>query len=382
MRLGLDCFLEREYKKLIGKRIGLVTNMTGVNKRLTPGIDLFHSHPDIHLTALYGPEHGIRGDAKEGEWVDSKTDPYTGIPVYSLYGHSKKPSYEMMKDVDVIVFDLQDIGSRYYTFIYTMAYMMEACAAYGIAFVVLDRPNPISGSVMEGNLVEADVRSFVGLYPIPNRHGMTIGELAQFFNEQFNIQCKLTVIQMEGWRRQMYYDETNLFWVAPSPNTTSLDMAILYPGTCLLEGTNVSEGRGTTKPFEYVGASFIDGYRLSKTLNEKKLPGVIARPLSFVPTYQKYKDEVCGGVQLHVEHYNQIHSLEIGLVLLETLAAMYPNDFQFVCDAKGSYFFDLLAGTKRLREMILKGETGTFLQECANALSRFSELREPYLLYR
>ena len=346
MKLGLDIFLENNFEQFKDKRVGLITNMTGVNEGLIPSIDLFHEHPGINLVALYGPEHGIRGDAKEGEKVESSVDPYTGVPVYSLYGTSKKPSKEMLDPVDVIVFDLQDIGARYYTFIYTMAYVMEACAEHGKQFVVLDRPNPITGTAMEGNLVEEDVRSFVGLYPIPNRHGMTVGELALLFKYEFGINCELTIVPMNGWRRHMYYDETGLFWVPPSPNTTGIDMSVLYPGTCLVEGTNLSEGRGTTKPFEYVGAPYIDGYRLAKRFNEKKLPGVLARPTSFIPTYQKHKDQVCEGIQLHVVDRHALHSLKTGLTLLETIAEMYPNEFMFLEDQSGRHFFDLLAGTK------------------------------------
>ncbi|MBO1005894.1 exo-beta-N-acetylmuramidase NamZ family protein [Pseudogracilibacillus auburnensis] len=382
MRLGLDLFLEKDYKKYIGKRIGLLTNMTGVNEKLIPTIDLFHDHPDIDLAALFGPEHGIRGDAKEGETVDSSVDPYTGVPVYSLYGASKKPSEEMMRDVDVIVFDLQDIGARYYTYIYSMAYVMEACAEFGKEFVVLDRPNPVSGLAMEGNLVEKEVRSFVGLYPIPNRHGMTVGELAQFFNHECAINCELTVVAMDGWKREMYYDETGLFWVSSSPNTTGLDMVVLYPGTCLVEGTNLSEGRGTTKPFEYIGAPYVDGYQLAKALNTQGLPGVIARPISFVPTYQKYNNEVCEGVQLHVVNRRKVYALKTGLTLLETVAEMYPSDFSFNEYQNGKYFFDLLAGTKQLREVVLKGTTERFLRDCEVELEQFEKQRMPYLLYK
>lgn len=277
MKLGVTVFLEDYIQKFQGQRIGLVTNMTGVDSSLIPTIDLFYEHSDIHLTALYGPEHGIRGDMKEGEKIESSIDPYTNLPVYSLYGEHRKPSKEMLDPVDVIVFDLQDIGARYYTYIYTMAYVMEACAENGKHFVVLDRPNPISGIATEGNLVEEDLRSFVGLYPIPNRHGMTVGEIAQLYKYEFGIKCELTVIPMEDWHRDMYFDETGLFWVPPSPNSTGIDMSILYPGTCLIEGTNLSEGRGTTKPFEYIGAPFIEGYRLAKAFNERNIPGILAR---------------------------------------------------------------------------------------------------------
>ncbi|WP_172799263.1 exo-beta-N-acetylmuramidase NamZ domain-containing protein [Bacillus sp. FJAT-29814] len=382
MKIGLDVFLEKYTQDYKGKRIGLVTNMTGVNQRLTPTIDLFHEHPDLQLTALYGPEHGIRGDAKEGEKVESSVDPYTNVPVYSLYGASKKPSKEMLDPVDVVFFDLQDIGARYYTYIYTMAYMMETCAEYGKQFVVLDRPNPISGAAVEGNFVEEAHRSFVGLYPIPNRHGLTVGEMALLYKHEFGIDCDLAVIPMEGWNRELYYDETGLFWVPPSPNTTGIDMAVLYPGTCLVEGTNLSEGRGTTRPFEYVGAPFIDGYRLARAFNGKMLPGVLARAVSFMPTYQKHKDTVCEGVQLHVTDRRALHSLRTGLTLLELIAEMYPNDFHFVFyEPTQRYMFNLLSGTDRLQNYILNGEGNVFLEQCEKHAEAFKIQRKPYLLY-
>lgn len=382
MRLGLDVFLEQHVHEFKGKRIGLVTNMTGVNHRLVPTIDLFHDHPDIRLTALYGPEHGIRGDAKEGEAVESATDPYTGLPVYSLYGKTKKPTPDMLELVDVVVFDLQDIGSRYYTFIYTMANVMEACGEQGKPFVVLDRPNPIGGISIEGNLLEGQYRSFVGMYPIPNRHGLTIGELALLYVHEFGISCEVTIIPMDGWRREMYFDHTGLFWVPPSPNTTGLDMCILYPGTCLIEGTNLSEGRGTTRPFEIVGAPYVDGYTLAKRFNERKVAGVLARPVSFVPTYQKYNNERCEGVQLHVENRKTVNALQAGLTLLETVAQLYPANFSFRESASGGKsFFDLLAGTDVLRRHILEGSTEEFLAQCEPQLERFRQQVKPYWLY-
>ncbi|WP_407271568.1 exo-beta-N-acetylmuramidase NamZ domain-containing protein [Radiobacillus sp. PE A8.2] len=382
MKLGLDVFLEKEFHSFKGKRIGLVTNMTGVNERLIPTIDLFFEHPDIQLTALYGPEHGIRGDAREGEQVESSVDSYTKLPVYSLYGKSKKPSKEMLDPVDVVVFDLQDIGSRYYTFIYTMAYVMKACEEYGKHFVVLDRPNPVSGLNTEGNLVEEDLRSFVGLLPIPNRHGMTIGELALLYKHEFDYDCELTVVPMQGWKRHMYFDETSLFWVPPSPNTTTIDMCALYPGTCLVEGTNLSEGRGTTKPFEQIGAPYINGNKLAKTINDKKISGIIARPTSFVPTYQKHKDEICSGIQLHVVDRKKLNALEVGVQVLETIAQIYPEDFSFIQHTNGKYFFDLLAGTKSLRSKIKNGTSSGFLDEIQKPLAEFNKRKEPYHLYK
>lgn len=383
MKLGLDVFLEKHSHLYKGKRIGLVTNLTGVNRNLVPTIDLFHEHPDLQLTALYGPEHGIRGDAKEGEEIASSTDPYTGLPVYSLYGDTKKPTPEMLEPVDVVVFDLQDIGSRYYTYIYTMAYVMEACGELGKDFVVLDRPNPIGGNAMEGNLLEPELKSFVGLFPIPNRHGLTIGELALLFKHEFGIQCNVTVIQMEGWARDMYFDQTGLFWVPPSPNSTGIDMSILYPGTCLVEGTNLSEGRGTTRPFEFIGAPYVDGYSLAKTYNQRKIPGVIARPISFVPNYQKHLGARCEGVQLHVVDRHILNSLKAGLILLETIAGLYPNDFAFrQASENGKSFFDLLAGTKDLREKVVNASTNEFLEVCESQLEKFRGQVKPYLLYQ
>ncbi|PAV30972.1 hypothetical protein CIL05_04460 [Virgibacillus profundi] len=382
MKLGLDIFLEEEYKQFKGKRIGLVTNMTGVNENLIPSIDLFHEHSGIQLTALYGPEHGIRGDAKEGEKVESVKDPYTGLPVFSLYGASRKPTGKMLESVDVVVFDLQDIGSRYYTFIYTMAYVMEACMEFGKHFVVLDRPNPIGGNKLEGNLVEKDVRSFVGLLPIPNRHGMTVAELALLFKGEFGYNCDLTVISMQGWSRDMYFDETGLFWVPPSPNTTTIDMTTLYPGTCLIEGTNLSEGRGTTRPFELVGAPFIDGQKLANTFNIKNIPGVLARPTSFIPTYQKHEGDICGGIQLHVTDRSVFNSVETGLLLIEIINELYPVDFTFLSNENDKYFFDLLAGTKYLRDYIVNGTLRKFLIKSHDQIEKFKKQREPYLLYK
>jgi uncharacterized protein YbbC (DUF1343 family) len=382
MKLGLDLFLETEYKEFQNQRIGLVTNMTGVDQRLNTTIDLFFEHSDIRLVALYGPEHGIRGNAKEGEKVTSSIDNNTKLPAYSLYGETRRPTKEMMENVDVIVFDMQDIGSRYYTYIYTMAYVMEACAQYNKKMIVLDRPNPIAGINMEGNLVEEDVRSFVGLLPIPNRHGMTIGELAWMFRHEFGYTCDLTVVPMKNWTRDMYYDETGLLWVPPSPNTTNLDMNLLYTGTCLFEGTNISEGRGTTRPFEWIGAPFIDGQKLAKHVNEKRLPGVLARPVTFSPTYQKYNGQVCEGVQLHIIDREQVHSLKTGITLLESIVELYPSDFQFVKNDHGKYFFDLLAGTKKLRTDIMNIQTDDFFEECNKQLIDFEKVKKQYHLYK
>ena len=383
MKVGLEVFLDRYVSEYKGKRIGLVTNMTGVNHQLVPTIDLFFQHPGINLVALYGPEHGLRGDAKEGEKVTSYQDPMTGLPVHSLYSTTRKPSKEMLEEVDVIFFDLQDIGSRYYTFLYTMANVMEACGKYGKEFVVLDRPNPIGGVSVEGNLVEEAFRSFVGQYPIPNRHGLTIGEMAMFIKHECHVQCDgLRVIEMNGWERQHYFDQTDLLWVSPTPNTTNMDMLMLYPGTCLIEGTNLSEGRGTTHPFEYIGAPFINGYSLAKRLNERDHSGMIARPVSFVPTYQKYMNLRCEGVQLHITDREKLSAFETGIHVIATIAELWPSDFEYRgLNEEGQDFFNILSGTDQLKKHIANGTVSSFIEKCKEQSHDFFVQAKPYHLY-
>lgn len=384
MKLGVEVFFDEYVSEYEGKRIGLVTNMTGVDHQLRSTIDRFFNHEALNLVALYSPEHGIRGMAQAGEKVQSiEEDPHTGLPVYSLYGETRKPTPEMLQNIDVMVFDLQDIGARYYTYIYTMAYVMEACGEQGIEVTILDRPNPIGGDVVEGNFVEPELRSFVGLYPIPNRHGLTVGELAHLFKGEFGVKAQINVIPMTGWSRHMHFLDTDLLWVPPSPNVTSEEMCLLYPGTCLVEGTNLSEGRGTTRPFEYIGAPFINGMDLAEALNREGLPGVLARPVSFKPTFQKFEEEHCEGVQLHVVDRNQLHSVAVGLKLLTTIARMYPEDFEFLkYEEHRHYFFDLLVGTKDLREQILEGSIESFLKQMREDRLAFQKQREPYLLYK
>jgi uncharacterized protein YbbC (DUF1343 family) len=382
MKLGLEVFLEKHTEAYIGNRIGLLTNLTGVNKKLEATIDLFHHHPNLTLSALFGPEHGLRGEVQEGKLIDSSVDSYTGVPIYSLYNKDKKPNLEMLENVDVVFCDLQDIGTRYYTFIYTLANMMQMCGTTGKKVVVLDRPNPINGKTVEGNLVEDSFSSFVGQYPIPVRHGMTIGELATLFQQEFSIACELEVIPMEGWSREMFFDQTDLFWVSPTPNTTTMDMCVLYPGTCLVEGTNLSEGRGTTKPFEVIGAPFVDGRKLAEEMNALQLEGVLFRPAVFKPMYQKHEGEVCEGVQLHVSDRNKLRSFEVGVLLLETIYRLYPNEVSFIQSGEENhYFLDLLAGTDQLRKQITQGNTKAFLNQLPQAIMQFEDIRKNYLLY-
>lgn len=383
MKLGIDVLLEGKPIDLKKERIGLVTNVSSVNRHLEPTMNVLHQHPDFNLTALYGPEHGVRNHVSAGENVSSFTDSKTGLPVYSLYGDTRKPSESMLEDIDVLLVDLQDIGARYYTYIYTMSYIMEACREYGKSLVVLDRPNPIGGSEVEGNLIEPGFTSFIGRFPIPNRHGLTIGEMALLFKYVFKIDCDLTVVPMEGWSRHMFFDDTYLSWCAPSPSVTGMDMMLLYPGTCLLSGTNLSAGRGTTKPFEYVGAPFIDGDAFHKRLNDRLGPKVRARPISFTPAFSIYEGTYCEGVQLHIID-RSFHAVETGLILLETVAEMYPDAFTFKKPNKDDerYHFDLSAGTDRLRQLIWDGHVNAFLQTCKTDVNEFKRVAYPHLLYR
>ena len=382
VKLGYEVLLEQQLDMIRGKRVGLVANQSSVNHNLVHIIDALRAF-DVNIVALFGPEHGVRGDVPAGKEVPSGTDPATGIPIYSLFGPTKKPTPEMLHGIDVMLFDIQDIGCRFYTFIYTMSYVIQACGQSGIPFIVLDRPNPITGSAVEGNIPEKGFASFVGLHPIPIRHGMTAGELAIFFNDQSGFAADVRVVMCTGWRRSFWFDETDLHWVLPSPNMPTLDTAAIYPGTCLFEGTNVSEGRGTTKPFELIGAPWVDAYALAERLNDVTLPGVRFRPVFFVPTASKYVHQQCGGVQIHLTDRSSVQPVLVGLHVLKTLHDMYPEMFQFLGAGQTEKpFFDLLAGTDKIRLSI---ESDKGLGEISNSwnddLGRFIELRKRYLLY-
>ncbi|WP_026314491.1 DUF1343 domain-containing protein [Bacillus acidiproducens] len=382
-QLGVDVLLKDRLDLLKGKRVGLITNPTGVDQSLNSIVDRFAGNSDIHLTALFGPEHGVRGSAEAGAYVPFYTDLKTGLPVYSLYGETKKPTPEMLKDVDVLVFDIQDVGARFYTYIYTMAYAMEAAKEKGIPFIVLDRPNPIGGTKVEGPVLNPDYASFVGMYPIALRHGMTVGELAKYFNKACGIGADLTVVPMKGWHREMYMDDTPLEWVMPSPNMPTLDTAAVYPGTALIEGTNISEGRGTTRPFELIGAPFIDGDRLTVKLNQLGLPGVRFRSASFTPTTSKWSGRLTNGIQIHVTDRNKYQSVKTGLAIVKTIHDLYPNQFAFRAEDKnGVSYFDQLIGNVWVREAI---NNGTSLQDIEKRwqkdLKEWKKKRAKYLMY-
>jgi len=401
VRLGIDVFVEKNLDVVKGKRVGLITNPTGVNGDLENTIDVLRNN-GVNIVALYGPEHGVRGNAQAGEYVAFYWDEKYSLPVFSLYGQSmevpkdmlsnidsymkefdtkhegKLPEKDMVKGIDVMLFDIQDVGTRVYTYIATMAYAMRSCAELGIDFIVLDRPNPISGAT-EGPVLEyPEYSSFVGLYAIPMRHGMTAGELAKLFNDRFlEKKVNLTVIPVEGWRRDMWYDETGLPWVIPSPNMPTTDTATVYPGQVLIEGTSVSEGRGTTKPFELFGAPWIDGYVLAKELNELELPGVKFREAWFTPTFSKYKNEMCGGVQIHITDREKYKPFETTLYTIETIKRLYPSNFTF-----DVHYFDRLAGNSWIRESLEQGvPVSQIMDRYEGDLEEFKEMSREYLIY-
>ena len=301
---GINQLLAQPKEYLKGKTVGLIVNQTSLAKDNQHSIAHFKSHPYFILNALFAPEHGLYGIAQDMIEIENEIDPISQLNVSSLYGITEEtlePNPDALVEVDNLIFDIQDVGARYYTFIYTMAKCMDICKKSNTRMIICDRPNPINGISLEGNLVKEEFRSFVGQYPLPNRHGMTVGELALFFNHEIDIGCELKVVPMTDWNREQWYDETGLPWVPPSPNMPTLDTAVVYPGMCLIQGTQLSEGRGTTRPFENVGAPYIDPHKFLQRIKKDidKLPGVIFRPQYFQPMFQKHRGEVCGGLQIH-----------------------------------------------------------------------------------
>ncbi len=378
VELGVDRLMENP-EILKGKRVGLITNPTGINAERTSIVDLFDQSDDFELTALYGPEHGVRGDAQAGSTVSSYIDDVTGLPVYSLYGATKKPTPEMLQDVDVLVFDIQDVGTRYYTYIYTMAYAMEAAAENGIPFVVLDRPNPQGGLRVDGPVLDPDYSSFIGLYPIPLKHGMTVGELARLFNTEYQIQADLEVVKMKGWKRSMMYEDTGLPFVMPSPNMPTTDTVNVYPATGLFEGTNLSEGRGTTKPFQLIGAPYIKAHEYANELNGLDLPGVAFRAASFTPTFSKHAGKLTHGVEVYVTDPARFESTRTGIAMIQTAHSMYPDDFEFLAND----FITKLTGNAYVKDMILEGAPlEDILTKIEDERDAFLPIRKEYLMYK
>lgn len=380
---GIQVLIDEKLGLLKGKRVGLITHPAAVLPDLTHILDALLAR-QVPIRALFGPEHGFYGEVADGVRLADRTDPRTGLPVYSLYGEHLAPPPEALQELDLLVFDIQDVGARFYTFISTLWHTMQAASAAGKKLIVCDRPNPIGGEQVEGPLVEDGFRSFVGIAPLPIRHGLTIGELARYFCDLERLDLDLEVVPMQGWRRRMWFDETGLPWVLPSTNMPHLSTAAVYPGNCLLEGVNLSEGRGTALPFELFGAPWLDAHRLADELNRRGIPGARFRPAFFQPTTSKYQGQNCRGAQIHVVDRSLFRPVRAGLEILQAARTLAPGDFTFLPRREGRDHptFDLLAGSGRIRaaleEDIPAGQIAASWKEQEEA---FRDARQPYLLY-
>lgn len=386
--VGADVLLTSEYSRIQGKRIAIVTNHSAVLANGKHLVDALYERNDVTVKVLFGPEHGVRGDAPDGRTVTDTIDDKTRIPVISLYGKINKPTPAMLKDVDIVLFDIQDVGARFYTFISTMFLCMEAAAENNIPFVVLDRPNPITGLHVEGPLRLDSLKSFVGWVPMPIVHGMTVGELATMANNEgwlhAGVKANLHVVKMKQWNRSMWFDETGLRWIKPSPNMSSLNTSIVYPGMCLIEGINVSEGRGTERPFEYIGAPWINGKALAKLLNDEKLPGVIFEPIVFTPkeipsvaSHPKYENQLCSGIFVRLTDRNVFQSVTTGLAVVWGINKLHRQELKF--RDRG---FDRLMGTPVPRMDILNGRKYDVIEaDWMEGIKLFHDKRQKALLY-
>lgn len=381
--LGIDQLLD-PYRHLIDhKRIGLISNYPMTDSQLVPVIDRLQEHPDTTLVRLFGPEHGVLNAAREGEHVPFAEDPHTGLPVISLYGDLKAPTPDMLEDLDALVIDLQDIGTRYYTNPSTLYYAVEAADTANIPLIVLDRPNPLGGQIREGRILDSACRSFVGMLPVPVRHGLTFGEEARLIQCLYFPDAEVEVVPMSGWKRSMLWPETGLPFVPPSPNTTNFTMTLLYPGTCLFEGTNVSVGRGTPHPFEWIGAPWVDGHTLADWFNQQHLPGVVARPVYFTPARSLYTGDLVSGVQVHVTDPGAVQALKTGVMMLLAFVTLYPEKFTIATpeDTEKRHFFDLLAGGTALKEAILARDIAPYFELAQLEVRQFHQEVQPYLIY-
>ncbi|MBP9947877.1 MAG: DUF1343 domain-containing protein [Vicinamibacteria bacterium] len=385
VRTGLEELLARP-SRLRGSRVGLIANPTAVTPDLTHAALHLKALKSTKLAALFGPEHGVFANAQDLEEVGDQKDAKTGLRVWSLYGETRVPTAKMLKGLDTLVFDVQDVGSRYYTFIYTMLHAMQACAEHGVRLIVLDRPNPINGMGVQGNVLDPRFLSFVGMHPLAVRHGMTVGELALMFADELGLSLDLEVVPMKGYRRAMDFEDTGLPWVLPSPNMPTVDTAVIYPGGCLIEGTNLSEGRGTTRPFHLVGAPWLDPWKLADDLSRAELGGLGFRPCYFTPTFQKHAGVVCGGVEVHITDRRRVDAFYAYLVLIEKARAQDkkkfawrkpPYEYEFVKPP-----IDILCGTSDVREAIEAGRPVKKMKDQFESEARaFEVIRKPYLLY-
>jgi len=379
VRPGIETFLANVPQQLRGKRVGLITNHTGINRSRTPDIDLIAKHKDLKLVALLAPEHGIRGTVEAGETIVDEIDTKTGVPIYSLYlSEDRGPTAVMLKDVDVLVYDLQEVGGRTWTYVSTMALAMQAARKKGIPFVVLDRPNPIGGEIVEGALLDPKFRSFVGMYPIPARHGMTVGELATLFNRKFGIGANLIVARVENWRRSEWFDETGLPWVNPSPNLRSFSALMNYPGTVYFEGTNLTEGRGTDRPFEQIGAPWLKADEVARVMNERRLPGIRFEAITMrvSPTAAKHKGQTIPAIRFAVTDRQTYRPVRTSLLLIDEIRRRHPKDFAW------TNTIDRLTGSDKVRLAIESGQLQSLLEEWDRQAAHFRKSSRPYQLYR
>ena len=384
---GLETLVHHRAQLLRGRRFGLLAHQASSDRGLTHAVALLADVKGARLVRLLAPEHGFWGAPQDHAHVRSTRDPSSGLPVLSLYGARRSPTPAMLRGLDALVVDLQDIGARYYTFAWTMVLAMRACARAGVAVIVLDRPNPLGGERVEGNVPDPAFASFVGLFPLPARHGLTIGELARYANVEHGIGCALTVVPMRGWRRAMLWEDTGLPWVPPSPNMPTPDTARVYPGGCLIEGTNLSEGRGTTRPFEWIGAPYLDAHRYASALERLALPGVGFRPARFVPTFHKWAGRTCEGVQIHVTDRGRFKPFLTSLAMIATARATAPRAFAW---KQPPYEFehrrlpiDILCGTDHIRQAIERGEPPERVErEWGPELNQWKRRRAAALLYR
>lgn len=384
VQLGIDILIARQFEQLRNKRVALLTHIPATDSKLIPTISHFTNSKIIDTKLIFAPEHGLFSALQDQVFI--KNYQQKNIPVLSLYGTTLCPPLKILKTIDIAIIDLVDIGTRYYTFIWTAILFIKEIAALHKKILILDRPNPLNGVTVQGPFLEKEFSSFVGLYPLPVRHGMTIGEICNMINQEYELHADVEVIRMNGWKRRFYFPDTGFCWSIPSPNMPSFETSIVYPGMCLLEGTNVSEGRGTTRPFEIFGAPYIDEEKLVNELNKKNLPGVAFRPLKFIPTFHKYKNQICGGAQIYVRNLKIFDPIYVGIEIISMIKRFYPRDF---CWRNPPYEFekqkmpfDILIGNSWIRKAIEEGKSVKWMkQKWQKKLDEFARIRRKYLLY-
>jgi uncharacterized protein YbbC (DUF1343 family) len=386
VQFGIDVLADKDFLPIRGMKVGLCTNISSCTTSLEPTITLFTKQKNFKLKAVFAPEHGFYGALQDQVRAKTFYDRKRRVRIYSLYSKYLVPDQAVLKTIDALVIDLQDIGARYYTFVWSAVMLIEQMGDLGKKVFILDRPNPLNGEKVQGPVLEPDFVSFVGLYPVPVRHGFTIGELCSFVNSELKLDADITVIKMKGWTRDLLFNDTGLCWTMPTPNMPDFSTALVYPGMCLLEGTNISEGRGTTKPFEVFGAPWIDPFTLVKKLNQKKIPGIRFRPVFYMPTFNKYKGRLCGGAQVYVTNDRRYDPFSMGLEIIQVIRTLYPDKFKWrkppYEHEKDKMPFEILAGNSWIKEYMEKNQpVSSIRQRWQMDLYRFKRKRRKYLLY-